>query len=291
MPLHLNLLLFIKKRYHVKNSLFVMFSLIPFICFSQQILDTANLKCHYQYIWLNDTLEGKERDDLLILQIGNNISKCYSHYSNQVDSINASPDGNRKIGKMIDNAIKSGEFFKGNYPHKRLKAYIYKNYPEGEMTVTDGLSLQDYVYEDDLHSQDWEIMDSLKVILDYQCQKAICYFRGREWTAWFSPDIPVSDGPWKFSGLPGLIMEAYDNGKKHHFNIIGLEKTEEPIIFSETYVGSRKFDKTNRIEFLKAQKRYLMNINGYIEMETGIDLSGGQPAKIMRYDLIEKDYR
>ena len=160
------------------------------------------------------------------------------------------------------------------------------------MSVTDGLSLQDYVYEDELNAQQWEIHDSTKTILDYPCQTAECDFRGRQWTAWFSTNVPVSDGPWKFRGLPGLIMEVYDKGSKYHFTIIGLKKVEnEPIIFSESYVGSKRFEKTNRLDFLKAKKRYLMNINGYIEMETGIDLSGGNPSKIMRYDLLELDYK
>ena len=76
------------------------------------------------------------------------------------------------------------------------------------------------------------------------------------------------------------------------FTIVGLQKVEnEPIYFSETYVGSKRFEKTNRIEFLKAKKAALMNLNGYIEMETGIDLSGGNPSKIMRYDLLELDYK
>ena len=60
--------------------------------FSQEkVLDNAYLKCQYEYIFESDTLSGKTRDDLLILQIGENISKCYSHYSNQIDSIDALP--------------------------------------------------------------------------------------------------------------------------------------------------------------------------------------------------------
>ena len=260
--------------------------------FSQQVLDKAYLNCQYEYTRKSDTLIGKTKDDQLILQVGEKLSKCYSHYSNQVDSINALPNGRRISGKMLDNAIKSGEFFKGNYLHKRMKAYIYKNYTQGKMTVTDGLSLQDYVYEDELNAQKWEIHDSTKTILDYQCQMATCDFRGREWIAWFTTDIPVSDGPWKFGGLPGLIMEAYDKGNQYVFTIVGLQKVEnEPIFFSETYVGSKRFEKSNRIDFLKAKKRYLMDMGGYIEMETGIDLSEGNPPKIMRYDLLELDYK
>ena len=274
------------------KALVLFFYLIHSICFSQQVLDKAYLKCQYKYTWKSDTLIGKTKDDQLILQVGEKVSKCYSHYSNQVDSINALPNGRRISGKMLDNAIKSGEFFKGNYLHKRMKTYIYKNYPQGKMTVTDGLSLQDYVYEDELHAQQWEIRDSTKIILDYPCQMAVCNFRGRQWTAWFTTDIPVSDGPWKFGGLPGLIMEAYDKGNQYVFTIVGLQKVEdEPIFFSETYDGSKRFEKSNRLDFLKAKKGYLMDMNGYIEMETGIDLSGGNPPKIMRYDLLELDYK
>ena len=261
--------------------------------FSQEkVLDNAYLKCQYEYIFESDTLSGKTRDDLLILQVGENLSKCYSYYSNEVDSLMALPNGDEIAMKMISDAMKSDDFMKGLYPHKRMKTYVYKNYPQGNITVTDGLSMQDYIYEDELNTQQWEIRDSTKTILNYSCQMAVCNFRGREWTAWFTTDIPVSDGPWKLSGLPGLIMEAYDKGNQYVFTIVGLQKVEdEPIYFSETYVGSKRFEKTNRKEFLKAKKAALMDLNGYIEMETGIDLSGGNPPKIMRYDLLELDYK
>ncbi|HTN68436.1 MAG TPA: GLPGLI family protein, partial [Dysgonamonadaceae bacterium] len=131
-----------------------------------------------------------------------------------------------------------------------------------------------------------------KTLLDYSCQMAVCNFRGREWTAWFATYIPVSDGPWKFGGLPGLIMEAYDKGNQYVFTIVGLQKVEdEPIIFRESYLPAKRFEKTNRLDFLKANKASLMDLNGYFEMETGIDLSEGNPPKIMRYDLLELDYK
>ena len=267
--------------------------IITSIVFSQEkVLDNAYLKCQYEYTLQSDTLSGKTRDDLLILQVGENLSKCYSYYSNEVDSLMALPNGDEIAMKMISDAMKSDDFMKGLYPHKRMKTYVYKNYPQGNITVTDGLSMQDYIYEDELNTQQWEIRDSTKTILNYSCQMAVCNFRGREWTAWFTTDIPVSDGPWKLSGLPGLIMEAYDKGNQYVFTIVGLQKVEdEPIYFSETYVGSKRFEKTSRIEFLKAKKAALMNLNGYIEMETGIDLSGGNPPRIMRYDLLELDYK
>ena len=260
--------------------------------YGQKNLDKALLECQYKFLYTKDTLVHKMEDDLLILQIGKNISKSYSHYSNQVDSIAALPNRYEIMKSHLDYAFSKKEIGSSDYPHKRMKTYVYKNYPLGKMTVTDGLSLQDYRYEDELNAQNWQMLDSIKTILDYPCQKAVCDFRGRHWTAWFTSDIPISDGPWKFSGLPGLIMEVYDRDQQYHFSIIGLQKVEnEPIVFSKTYVGSKKFGKTKRKDFLKAKKKYLMDINGYIELETGIDLGGKTSQKIMQYDLIELDYK
>ena len=255
------------------------------------LIDRAYMKCLYRYVYLNDTLTGKTKDDLLILQIGKSISKCFSHYSNQVDSLSALPNGDMIIGKMIDDAMNSGEFMRGNYPHKRLKTYIYKNYPEGRMTVTDGLILQDYRYVDSLHAQTWTMGDSTREVLGYTCQQATADFRGRRWTAWFATDIPVSNGPWKLGGLPGLILQAYDEGQQHVFTAVGLERVkDEPIIFNRSFGDNQKFEQTNRLEFLRSKKKSLMDLNGYIQMETGIDLSQGKPQKVMRYDLLERDY-
>ena len=159
------------------------------------------------------------------------------------------------------------------------------------MTVTDGLILQDYRYVDSLHTQTWTMGDSTREVLGYTCQQATADFRGRHWTAWFATDIPVSDGPWKLGGLPGLILEAYDEGKQHVFTAVGLERVnDEPIIFNRSFVGNQKFEQTNRLEFLRSKKKSLMDLNGYIQMETGIDLSQGKPQKVMRYDLLERDY-
>jgi GLPGLI family protein len=251
-----------------------------------QSIDGSIIKCMYELKYTKDTLTKQMNEDLLILQVGRILSKSYSFYSNQVDSIFGLPNKDEVLRRAINKAFETN----AEHPHKRMKTYVYKNYPVGKITVTDGLSLQDYIYEDELNAQDWEILDSTRMVLDNLCQLAKCTFRGRQWMAWFAPEIPISDGPWKFGGLPGLIMEVYDIDRQYNFVIIGLEKKEEPIVFSKTYIGNKKFEKTNRLEFLKAKKSYLMNMGGYIEMETGIDLGGNSSQKIMRYDLIERDY-
>ena len=278
----------------MKKSVSLILLFVPIqLSFPQKsVLDQTYLIAQYKHTWLFDTLKNEIRDDLIVLQIGKSRSKCYSYYTFQSDSLRSTPDGQKVWRELFTKAIEKDGIKSTNFPYKRMKTYVYKNYPQGKMTVTDGLSLQDYMYEDELHAQEWQMTDSTKTILDYTCQQAVCDFRGRYWTAWFAPDIPVNDGPWKFGGLPGLIMEVYDQGHQYHFTIVGLQQVDhEPIIFSPTHVGSKKFEQTNRIDFLKAKKRYLMDMNGYIQMETGIDLSNGEPANIMRYDLMELDYK
>ena len=71
---------------------------------------------------------------------------------------------------------------------------------------------------------DWQLQDGDSIVCGYPCHKAITTFRGRTWTVWYTLDLPYSDGPWKFCGLPGLVLYAYDSEDKFRFNCIGIEK-------------------------------------------------------------------
>lgn len=71
---------------------------------------------------------------------------------------------------------------------------------------------------------DWHLQDGDSIVCGYPCHKAITTFRGRTWTVWYTLDLPYSDGPWKFCGLPGLVLYAYDSEDKFRFNCIGIEK-------------------------------------------------------------------
>ena len=71
---------------------------------------------------------------------------------------------------------------------------------------------------------DWQLLDGDSIVCGYPCHKATTTFRGRTWTVWYTLDLPYSDGPWKFCGLPGLVLYAYDSEDKFRFNCIGIEK-------------------------------------------------------------------
>ena len=256
----------------------------------EPVLDRVHMKCLYRYVYTFDTLKNELRDDLLILQIGKEVSKCYSYYTFQSDSLQRTPDGAKVWSELFRRAIEKDGIY-GDFPHVRMSTYVYKNYPTGQMTITDRISLQDYCYVDSLHTQTWTMGDSTREVLGYTCQQATADFRGRRWTAWFATDIPVSDGPWKLGGLPGLILEAYDEGQQHVFTAVGLERVkDELIIFNRPFGGNHRYEQTNRLEFLRMERRFLMDSNSFIQMETGIDLLGDEPNRVMRYDLLERDY-
>ncbi len=96
-------------------------------------------------------------------------------------------------------------------------------------------SYQNYEYIGDVNfykitekaGQNWKISDSTKTFGSYPVQKAVTEFGGRNWVAWFTPDIPIPYGPYKFNGLPGLIMELYDSKKEYYFKLIRSEKIPE----------------------------------------------------------------
>ena len=254
------------------------------------VLDRAHMKCLYRYVYTFDTLKNELRDDLLILQIGKEVSKCYSYYTFQSDSLQRTPDGAKVWSELFRRATEKDGIY-GDFPHVRMSTYVYKNYPTGQMTITDRISSQGYCYVDSLHTQIWTMGDSTREVLGYTCQQATADFRGRHWTAWFATDIPVSDGPWKLGGLPGLILEAYDEGQQHVFTAVGLERVkDELIIFNRPFGDNHRFEQTNRLDFLRMERRFLMDSNSFIQMETGVDLLGDEPNQVMRYDLLERDY-
>ena len=73
-------------------------------------------------------------------------------------------------------------------------------------------------------SQQWKLHNETKTILEYRCQKATCHWRGRDYVAWFAPDIPIKRGPWRFNGLPGLILKASEADGYFSFTCIGISR-------------------------------------------------------------------
>lgn len=77
----------------------------------------------------------------------------------------------------------------------------------------------------------WEITNETKQIQNYTCYKATTSFRGNTFEVWFTPDIPINAGPWKWYGLPGLIVEATDTDQSVVYKLEKIEPLNETIPF------------------------------------------------------------
>lgn len=86
-------------------------------------------------------------------------------------------------------------------------------------------------------------------ILGYPVQKATTQYGGRKWIVWFASDIPIPDGPYKFFGLPGLILKVHDTGNNHIFELKGIKNKKTPFKFSST----TRFSKMIQTNYKKYQ--------------------------------------
>ena len=103
-------------------------------------------------------------------------------------------------------------------------------------------------YEETLPTVEWQMTDSLKTICEYECQQAVGTLYGRTWTVWFTPELPLSYGPYLLGGLPGMILAARDAEGTFSFTAVGVE--EAP---GDAKVGLLDVDDAQKC----SRKRYL----------------------------------
>jgi len=93
----------------------------------------------------------------------------------------------------------------------KVNDFIFKNSKEKISYSVSRIGMEPFLIKDSDSIFEWLVSDEYKTILGYKCQKATTNFRGRNYTAFFSTDIPYQNGPWKFGNLPGLILEVYSD--------------------------------------------------------------------------------
>ena len=136
----------------------------------------------------------------------------------------------------------------------------------------------------------WEIGDSIKNVLGYDCVQATTDYHGREWTVWFTPDIPIQDGPWKLRGLPGLILEAA-TGDGIGFVADGIEQTARQI---RNVYGSGKYERQNRKDILRARRAMIDNPMGTLAASGSLEGISIEPDELKpkseSFDFLETHY-
>lgn len=111
--------------------------------------------------------------------------------------------------EMVKNASGQYSIYKsGSKQTDSIGNIVYADYVNKKMITREMLQSQYYIVPDTIIAIVWEITREQKIIAKQKCTKAVGNYRGRNYQVWFSPEIPVSYGPWKLSGLPGLIVEA-----------------------------------------------------------------------------------
>ncbi|WP_345201228.1 GLPGLI family protein [Chryseobacterium ginsengisoli] len=106
---------------------------------------------------------------------------------------------------------------------QNLSYIVEKDYAKKAMNFYDKFKTVNLLIPDN-ETPKWKIEKEFLKINNINCQKATANYKGRIWEAWFSKDYPVNDGPYKFSGLPGLIVSIKDSENDHAFNLIQIKK-------------------------------------------------------------------
>ncbi len=182
------------------------------------------------------------------------------------------PDGS--IAKMQD-----------GYWQDTEGSIFYKNFKKKQLIVREIVWMQPYLTsEPKLPELKWTIQEETKKISNFDCQKAIITFRGRHYTAWFTAQIPSNDGPWKFYGLPGLILEIYDDVEEVKFGATSIEIPFSVENISPPTTGLKvsfkDYKRADELEFLKMKRAQLSKM----------DRNSSTEIKRNTPNLIEKEY-
>lgn len=130
---------------------------------------------------------------------------------------------------------------------------VTKAYPSMKETYIDRISNKYFGYEEDLKFN-WNILSDKEKIGEYNTQKATTEYGGRKWTAWFSTDIPFQDGPYRFYGLPGLIVKIQDDGQNYSWELKGNKKLENYSEVSESEKMLEKFGMSAKVNIIAKDK-------------------------------------
>ena len=217
--------------------------------------DTVEYVVMYELTFREDTAHlDRYRTENHMLSIGKkrDVSsfRGYGTYRHNMELKKAGDSG------LTEELIKTGRIGKvfSDVPSSAIKCSIFKNMTSKNITTIDHIYMQGmYEYEESFNAFNWQITAETDTINNYVCQKAICDFGGRTWEAWFTSELPFSDGPYKFCNLPGLILNVADTENHYSWKFLSIERPSELMMVYEV-INDRI--QTTKEGFFKLQKRY-----------------------------------
>jgi GLPGLI family protein len=206
-------------------------------------VDTARLRVVYVFTQNYSLNKSLSRTDTMALDIGDRLSEFYDMTvpdktidkfikPEKIKYLSIVHNRSDDLEDMIieKNEHQNNVFNLNNY----ISTKTYKNREQNRVYTLDqsqvrGEEISIFLIED-LLPQQWVISSDTCRILGYLCHKANTKFRGREYEAYFTQELPVNEGPWKLYGLPGLILEAKTRDGIFHFKAIGNQQiNDKPI--------------------------------------------------------------
>jgi len=188
--------------------------------------------------------------------------------ANKNASIYHQKNGTAKIGlKESENNEATGVV----KPSLIFEPYIRIDNQTKEILFFDVIGSNIFLVKDNYTELSWNISAETKMIGGYKCTKALTDFRGRQWIAWFTTEIPLSFGPWKLYGLPGLILEACDVSNRYNFKLIKITQNKSTLFskaFSDLMTAKNNIPISFR-QFLEDSKEYDDNVFSEIMGHTG----------------------
>lgn len=160
-----------------------------------------------------------------------------------------------------------------SFENKEISLIVYSENPRfnyfdhfKDSLISSETIIKTYTILERIPKIDWEITNKRKMIGEFEVTLAKTFFRGRKFEAWFSTDYPIRQGPWKFHGLPGLIIEVYDESRRFNW-IANSVKLNGLLKDYEGYFDIVNDNNDNVRLDLKsyAKKRYGNNISTLIQ--------------------------
>lgn len=214
-----------------------------------KIIDSIKYEVLYEVEIVENILKPLEKlVDLQVLQIGTKTSNYFSKILFKNDSANTILEAQ---GADYYLSIPKSAAVYEVIADKKSKA-LFVTYRSDDIV---------FRYFEDIPKLNWIIHSEKKIIQQYTCQRATTNFRGRNYEAWFAPEIPIREGPYKFGGLPGLILKIEDSQKHYIYSCVSITKigSAKPM-----RIRNWKYTETTRSklnEFL--ERKYKNPVNYY----------------------------
>ncbi|MGW1454782.1 GLPGLI family protein [Salegentibacter agarivorans] len=264
----------------MQTFLLIIFSLVFSSAFAQnkEIEDQIKYKAIYELTYAPDSTDiNKLKTEDFNLFLGNKVSIFASRGRTMSDSLKMNLQG-RDIGSMdFEERAKRTK--------TEFESVIYKGFPEEKISYSYKILRDNLRYEEDLNQFSWEILPENKLIKGYQAQKATTTFSGRNYIAWFTSEIPISEGPYKFNGLPGLILEISDIQNHYNYKLKSFEKFKNP---ASVELKVSHFIKSDKKEILESIKEYkldpfaVVERNNTPEKNITFGFKAGEKEKLLR---------